>query len=106
MKKEMKREVEDALEILNGLISNYNDFFINESKPIPDEIKDTYLNVAKAFMNDLKEEDLKKYQKSSSYEDLVREGSMVAAKEKGLVRSEGKEYIMQDGDIVLFKFNV
>lgn len=71
MKKEMKREVEDALEILNGLISNYNDFFINESKPIPDEIKDTYLNVAKTFMNDLKEEDLKKYQKSSSYEDLV-----------------------------------
>ena len=71
MKKEMKREVEDALEILNGLISNYNDFFINESKTIPDEIKDTYLNVAKAFMNDLKEEDLKKYQKSSSYEDLV-----------------------------------
>ena len=31
---------------------------------------------------------------------------MVAAKEKGLVRSEGKDYIMQDGDIVLFKFNV
>ena len=41
-----------------------------------------------------------------SYEDLTREGSMVAAKEKGLVRQEGKEYIMQDGDIVLFKFNV
>ncbi len=41
-----------------------------------------------------------------SYDDLIREGSMVAAKEKGLVRSEGKEYIMQDGDIVLFKFNV
>ncbi len=41
-----------------------------------------------------------------SYEDLIREGSMVAAKEKGLVRSEGKEYIMQDGDIVLFRFNV
>ena len=41
-----------------------------------------------------------------SYEDLVREGSMVSAKEKGLVRQEGKEYIMQDGDIVLFKFNV
>ena len=41
-----------------------------------------------------------------SYEDLVREGSMVAAREKGLVRQEGKEYIMQDGDIVLFKFNV
>lgn len=71
MKKEMKREVEDALEILNGLISNYNDFFINESKPIPDDIKDTYLNVSKTFMNDLKEGDLKKYQKSSSYEDLV-----------------------------------
>ncbi len=41
-----------------------------------------------------------------SYDDLIKEGSMVSAKEKGLVRSEGKEYIMQDGDIVLFKFNV
>ena len=41
-----------------------------------------------------------------SYDDLIREGSMVAAREKGLVRSEGKEYIMQEGDIVLFKFNV
>ena len=41
-----------------------------------------------------------------SYDDLIKEGTMVAAKEKGLVRSEGKEYIMQDGDIVLFKFNV
>ena len=41
-----------------------------------------------------------------SYNDLMREGSMIAAREKGLVRSEGKEYIMQDGDIVLFKFNV
>ena len=41
-----------------------------------------------------------------SYDDLMREGSMVAAKEKGLVRQEGKDYIMQDGDIVLFKFNV
>jgi len=41
-----------------------------------------------------------------SFDDLVREGSMTAAKEKGLVRSEGKEYVMQDGDIVLFRFNV
>ena len=41
-----------------------------------------------------------------SFNDLVREGSMIKAKEKGLVRQEGKEYIMQDGDIVLFKFNV
>lgn len=41
-----------------------------------------------------------------SFDDLVREGSMTAAKEKGLVRSEGKEYIMQDGDVVLFRFNV
>lgn len=41
-----------------------------------------------------------------SYDDLIREGSMNGAKEKGLVRSEGKEYIMQEGDIVLFKFNV
>ena len=41
-----------------------------------------------------------------SYDDLIREGSMNAAKEKGLVRSEGKDYIMKDGDIVLFRFNV
>ena len=41
-----------------------------------------------------------------SYNDLIKEGSMANAREKGLVRSEGKEYIMQDGDIVLFKFNV
>ena len=41
-----------------------------------------------------------------SFDDLVREGSMVNAREKGLIRQEGKEYIMQDGDIVLFKFNV
>ena len=41
-----------------------------------------------------------------SYDDLMSAGSMVSAKEKGLVRSEGKDYIMKDGDIVLFKFNV
>ena len=41
-----------------------------------------------------------------SYDALVECGSMVAAKEKGLVRSEGKEYVMQDGDVVLFRFNV
>ena len=41
-----------------------------------------------------------------SYNDLIKEGSMVNAKEKGLVRSEGKDYIMQEGDIVLFRFNV
>ena len=41
-----------------------------------------------------------------TYDDLIKEGSMLAAKEKGLVRSEGKDYIMQDGDIVLFRFNV
>ena len=41
-----------------------------------------------------------------SFDDLMACGSMAAAKEKGLVRSEGKEYVMQDGDIVLFRFNV
>ena len=41
-----------------------------------------------------------------SFKDLVEQGSMVNAREKGLVRSEGKDYVMQDGDIVLFKFNV
>ena len=40
------------------------------------------------------------------FDDLMRLGSMNAAKEAGLVRSEGKEYVMQDGDIVLFRFNV
>ncbi|MDO5125469.1 MAG: redox-regulated ATPase YchF [Ruminococcus sp.] len=41
-----------------------------------------------------------------SFDDLMNCGSMAAAKEKGLVRLEGKEYVMQDGDIVLFRFNV
>ena len=41
-----------------------------------------------------------------AFDDLVKEGSMNAAKEKGLVRSEGKEYVVADGDIVLFRFNV
>ncbi|MBQ5851329.1 MAG: redox-regulated ATPase YchF, partial [Lachnospiraceae bacterium] len=41
-----------------------------------------------------------------SYEHLIENGSMAAAKEKGLVRSEGKEYVVQDGDVILFKFNV
>lgn len=41
-----------------------------------------------------------------SFDDLMALGSMQAAKENGKIRSEGKEYIMQDGDIVLFRFNV
>ena len=41
-----------------------------------------------------------------AYNDLIECGSMVAAKEKGLVRSEGKDYVMKDGDVVLFRINV
>ena len=41
-----------------------------------------------------------------SFDDLMECGSMTAAKEKGLVRSEGKEYVVNDGDIILFRFNV
>ena len=41
-----------------------------------------------------------------SYDDLMACGSNAAAREKGLVRSEGKEYVMQDGDVVVFRFNV
>ena len=41
-----------------------------------------------------------------NYKDLIELGSLAAAREKGLVRSEGKEYVMQDGDVVLFRFNV
>ncbi len=41
-----------------------------------------------------------------SFDELMACGSMAAAKEKGLVRSEGKDYVMQDGDVVLFRFNV
>ena len=41
-----------------------------------------------------------------AYEDLIRCGSYAAAREKGLVRSEGKEYVMHDGDVTLFRFNV
>ena len=41
-----------------------------------------------------------------AYDDLMANGTMQAAKEKGLVRSEGKEYVVKDGDIILFRFNV
>ncbi|MEG1430527.1 MAG: redox-regulated ATPase YchF [Oscillospiraceae bacterium] len=41
-----------------------------------------------------------------AFADLVKNGSMSAAKEKGQVRSEGKEYVVHDGDIILFRFNV
>ena len=41
-----------------------------------------------------------------AFEDLKASGSMNAAKEKGLVRAEGKEYVMQDGDVTYFRFNV
>lgn len=41
-----------------------------------------------------------------AFDDLSECGSIAAAKEKGLVRSEGKEYVMQDGDVVVFRFNV
>lgn len=41
-----------------------------------------------------------------SFDDLISCGSMSTAKEKGLVRSEGKDYVMEDGDVVLFRFNV
>ena len=40
------------------------------------------------------------------WKDLLELGSLNAAKEKGLVRLEGKDYVMQDGDVVLFRFNV
>ena len=41
-----------------------------------------------------------------NFEDLVACGSYTAAKEKGVVRLEGKDYVVQDGDIILFRFNV
>ena len=41
-----------------------------------------------------------------SFDDLIACGSLTAAKEKGLVRSEGKDYVMHDGDVTLFRFNV
>ncbi|NLO41207.1 MAG: redox-regulated ATPase YchF, partial [Ruminiclostridium sp.] len=41
-----------------------------------------------------------------AYDDLMRAGSHAVAKEQGLVRSEGKEYVMKDGDVTLFRFNV
>ena len=41
-----------------------------------------------------------------SYNDLLEAGSYVKAKEKGKVRMEGKDYVVQDGDVILFRFNV
>ena len=42
----------------------------------------------------------------TSYDDFIKYGSLQKAKEAGRMRSEGKEYVFQDGDIVLFRFNV
>ena len=41
-----------------------------------------------------------------SYDDLIEAGSYLKAKEKGKVRMEGKDYVVQDGDVILFRFNV
>ena len=41
-----------------------------------------------------------------NYKDLLENGSLAAAREKGLVGMEGKEYVVQDGDVILFRFNV
>ena len=41
-----------------------------------------------------------------AFEDLMGAGTMAAAREKGLIRSEGKDYVVRDGDIILFRFNV
>ena len=41
-----------------------------------------------------------------NYKDLLDQGSLAAAREKGLVRMEGKDYVVQDGDVILFRFNV
>ena len=41
-----------------------------------------------------------------AYEDLIEGGSIAAVREKGLVRLEGKEYVVKDGDVIVFRFNV
>jgi ribosome-binding ATPase len=41
-----------------------------------------------------------------SYHDLVQSGSEAEAKSKGLLRSEGRDYVVQEGDVILFRFNV
>ena len=41
-----------------------------------------------------------------AFDDLMSVGSMAAAREKGMIRSEGKDYVVKDGDIILFRFNV
>ncbi|MDY4205146.1 DUF933 domain-containing protein, partial [Porcincola intestinalis] len=41
-----------------------------------------------------------------NYKDLLDCGSLTAAREKGIVRMEGKDYVVQDGDVILFRFNV
>ena len=41
-----------------------------------------------------------------NYDDLIKLGSITAARDKGLVRLEGKDYVMQDGDVTYFRFNV
>ena len=81
---QIKEHIKDA--ILNG------EFKPNDRLPTEDELCKLY-SVSRPVVR-------------QAYDELIKEGSMVQAKEKGLVRQEGKDYIMQEGDIVLFKFNV
>ena len=45
-------------------------------------------------------------EKVVNYQDLLDNGSLAAAREKGIVGMEGKEYVVKDGDVILFRFNV
>ena len=61
----------------------------------------TYRNIAVSYTH------LDVYKRQVvTYDDLVKLGSVAAAKEAGVYRSEGKDYVMKDGDVVLFRFNV
>ena len=66
----------------------------------------THLTVATLRVYQCLKDKLQDRAEVVDYETLLECGSYNAAKEKGKVRSEGKEYVMKDGDVVLFRFNV
>ena len=72
------------------------------------EISELEEDEKKMFLEDLglTESGLEKLIEVVNYQDLLDCGSYAGAREKGLVRMEGKDYIVRDGDVILFRFNV
>lgn len=90
----------NVFETFSFLTSSHADFFrawtIREGAKAPEAAGVIHTDFAKGFIR----------AETIGYEDFVKTGSQSAAREKGLLRSEGKEYIVKEGDVIEFRFNV